>query len=100
MKRLLLQAPTLLLGILGTVALAQEDIYQNDAYSVEEMCAQEAEQNDSSDYSQAYDECLSKNREDPHDQTDQDTASTAEEQTEPGQTAPPRDDRKYKADSN
>lgn len=41
--------------------LAQVDIYQSDAYSVEEMCAREAEQAKAADYSSAYESCIEKN---------------------------------------
>ena len=44
-----------------TVCLGQIDIYQSDAYSVEEMCAREAEQSTSMDYTQAYESCIQKN---------------------------------------
>lgn len=89
MNRLFLQAPALLLVTFGTVALAQVDIYQSDAYSAEEMCAREAEQHDSSDYSRAYEQCLSKNRDKSRHQPEQEVASTEEEQTEPAHS---RDD--------
>lgn len=49
----------------GSVSIAQVDIYQSDAYSVEEMCAREAEQNESADYSEAYDSCIENNRDKP-----------------------------------
>ncbi len=45
-----------------TVCVAQVDIYQSDAYSVEEMCAQEAEQSNAKNYSDAYETCIEKNR--------------------------------------
>lgn len=51
--------------ILSTVAVAQIDIYQSDAYSVEEMCAREAAQNNSIDYSSAYENCIKKNQNNP-----------------------------------
>lgn len=54
------------------LCFGQVDIYQSDAYSVEEMCAREAEQeqNESLDYGTAYDACISKNAEKPMYQTD------------------------------
>lgn len=51
--------------ILSTVAVAQIDIYQSDAYSVEEMCAREAAQNNSIDYGSAYENCIKKNQNNP-----------------------------------
>ncbi|WP_027329306.1 hypothetical protein [Marinimicrobium agarilyticum] len=51
--------------ILSTSSFAQVDIYQSDAYSVEEMCAREAEQNDAADYSSAYENCIKKNQDNP-----------------------------------
>lgn len=54
-----------LLNFTAVCAVAQVDIYQSDAYSVEEMCAREAEQNATPDYSTAYDQCLEKNRDNP-----------------------------------
>lgn len=50
---------------LSAASAAQVDIYQSDAYSVEEMCAREAEQNDSIDYSSAYENCIKKNQNNP-----------------------------------
>ncbi len=49
-----------LLAALCPPSLAQIDIYQSDAYSAEEVCAREAEQDTTSDYSQAYEQCLEK----------------------------------------
>ncbi len=70
MNRLLSHTLTLLLGIISTCATAQVDIYQSDAYSVEEMCAREAEQHTTSDYGNAYERCLDKNRDKPMYQSD------------------------------
>lgn len=42
-----------------TVCYGQIDIFQSDAYSVEEMCAREAEQN--TNYTEAYESCISQN---------------------------------------
>lgn len=50
---------------LSTAALAQVDIYQSDAYSVEEMCAREAAQTEATDYGSAYERCIEKNRSKP-----------------------------------
>ena len=52
---------------LATCALcfAQIDIYQSDAYSVEEMCARQAEQNTEMDYANAYQLCISENHNKP-----------------------------------
>lgn len=50
---------------LSVSGFAQVDIYQSDAYSVEEMCAREAEQTDTSDYSSAYENCIKKNQKNP-----------------------------------
>ena len=50
---------------LSAASLAQIDIYQSDAYSVEEMCARQAEQSDNTDYSNAYENCLQKNQNNP-----------------------------------
>lgn len=50
------------MSVCGPQALAQVDIYQSDAYSVEEMCAREAEQATETDYSTAYDQCIEKNQ--------------------------------------
>lgn len=55
-----------------TVCVAQVDIYQSDAYSVEEMCAREAEQSDSEDYGSAYESCIEKNRDNSMYRPDQD----------------------------
>lgn len=57
---------------------AQVDIYQSDAYSVEEMCAREAEQNAEFDYTEAYDSCLANNRERPMYQSDSAVDGSAE----------------------
>lgn len=54
----------------STVCFGQIDIFQSDAYSVEEMCAREAEQNPE-DYAGAYETCIDKNRENPMYQTAQ-----------------------------
>lgn len=54
-----------------TVCFAQVDIYQSDAYSVEEMCAQEAEQSNAEYYSDAYEICIEKNRNNKMYQTEQ-----------------------------
>ncbi len=61
---------------LSTPCLAQVDIYQSDAYSVEEMCAREAQQAEATDYSNAYENCIEKNRNKPKYQS---AANNAEE---------------------
>lgn len=78
-----------------TVCVAQVDIYQSDAYSVEEMCAQEAKQSSAEDYSAAYEICIEKNSDnslyqpdqnqpDDQDQSDeQEGESVSEEDAEP-----------------
>jgi hypothetical protein len=50
-----------------TVCFGQIDIYQSDAYSVEEMCAREAEQEQDTlmNYPDAYEACIGRNRENP-----------------------------------
>lgn len=48
-----------------SVCFGQIDIYQSDAYSLEEMCAREAEQNTTMDYNSAYESCIAKNRDNP-----------------------------------
>lgn len=53
------------------VCLAQPDIYQSDAYSVEEMCAREADQATTTDYTDAYETCVEKNRNKSMYQSDQ-----------------------------
>lgn len=55
---------------ISTISYGQIDIFQSDAYSVEEMCAREAEQNPV-DYTEAYDACIDKNRDNPMYQTAQ-----------------------------
>ncbi len=52
----------------STACFGQIDIFQSDAYSVEEMCAREAEQ-DPVDYADAYDVCIEKNQDNPMYQT-------------------------------
>ncbi len=41
---------------------AQVDIFQSDAYSVEEMCAREAEQETERGYTDYYEYCIEQNR--------------------------------------
>ncbi len=48
-----------------TVCFGQIDIYQSDAYSLEEMCAREAAQNTTTDYNSAYESCIAKNHDNP-----------------------------------
>lgn len=48
--------------------LAQIDIYQSDAYSIEEVCAREAEQASTNDYNEAYETCLTQQRDHLQDQ--------------------------------
>ena len=63
--------PSCIVGFLlmaSTACFGQIDIFQSDAYSVEEMCAREAEQNPV-DYAEAYDSCIDKNRDNPMYQT-------------------------------
>lgn len=64
---------------LSSLCFAQVDIYQSDAYSVEEMCAREAEQNADQDYSEAYDMCISNNRDKPMYQPDSADSTEIEE---------------------
>ncbi len=75
MNRLIPQTTPLLLFLISALATAQVDIYQSDAYSVEEICAREAAQPGTPDYSQAYKHCLAKNRDKPIDQAGNDTAT-------------------------
>jgi hypothetical protein len=51
--------------VIYTVCFGQIDIYQSDAYSLEEMCAREAAQNTTMDYNSAYESCIAKNRDNP-----------------------------------
>ncbi len=67
-----------------STAFAQIDIYQSDAYSLEEMCAREAEQN-LADYANAYDACIEKNRDNPL-YSDAENAEENAEQTEGGES--------------
>lgn len=53
----------------GTACFGQIDIYQSDAYSLEEMCAREAEQTPA-DYTGAYESCIEKNQDNPMYQAD------------------------------
>ena len=48
-----------------SVCFAQIDIFQSDAYSVEEMCAREAQQSTSMDYTEAYESCIRRNGDKP-----------------------------------
>lgn len=71
-----------------TACFAQIDIYQSDAYSLEEMCAREAEQN-LADYANAYDSCIEKNRDNPlyadaDAQNSEESAADGTEQAENG----------------
>lgn len=86
MNHLLSRTLPLLLGITSTYAMAQVDIYQSDAYSVEEMCAREAEQHTTSDYDNAYDDCLNKNRDEPMYQSNAESSPKESEPT-PDSTA-------------
>lgn len=67
----------------GTVCFAQIDIYQSDAYSLEEMCAREAEQTPA-DYTGAYESCIEKNQDNPMYKTDdsEGTESDSEQNSE------------------
>lgn len=67
----------------GTVCFAQIDIYQSDAYSLEEMCAREAEQTPA-DYTGAYESCIEKNQDNPMYKTDESdgTESDSEQNSE------------------
>lgn len=56
-----------------TVCFGQIDIYQSDAYSLEEMCAREAEQSET-DYSNAYESCIANNSDNPMYQSDRNDA--------------------------
>jgi len=51
--------------MMGEFCWAQIDIYQSPAYSVEEVCARQAQQNADKDYSEAYESCVTKNRDKP-----------------------------------
>ncbi|WP_286804838.1 MULTISPECIES: hypothetical protein [unclassified Marinimicrobium] len=62
MNRLHLSIFALTLSSASSLVVAQVDIYQSDAYSVEEMCAREAQQSVETDYSQAYEQCIDKNQ--------------------------------------
>ncbi|UZJ42967.1 hypothetical protein OOT55_09920 [Marinimicrobium sp. C6131] len=62
MNRLPVSIIALTLSSASSWAVAQVDIYQSDAYSVEEMCAREAQQSAEGDYSQAYEQCIDKNQ--------------------------------------
>lgn len=46
-------------------SLAQVDIYQSDAYSVEEMCARQADQSSAANYDAAYEQCIDNNGDKP-----------------------------------
>lgn len=59
-----------------TVCFGQIDIYQSDAYSVEEMCAREAEQSTEMNYTEAYESCISKNSEKPMYQVERNGAAS------------------------
>ena len=61
MKRLYI-FPFFLSHLLASVCAAQVDIYQSSAYSLEEMCAREAEQSSIADYYAAYQSCITQNR--------------------------------------
>ena len=67
----------------GTACFGQIDIYQSDAYSVEEMCAREAEQTPA-DYTGAYDSCIEKNQDKPMYQPDRNGGT--EQSSENGST--------------
>lgn len=58
----------------GGLCLAQIDIYQSDAYSLEEMCARQAEQETTMDYNDAYESCITDNSDNPMYQADQNNA--------------------------
>ncbi|WP_347331760.1 hypothetical protein [Marinimicrobium locisalis] len=75
MKALSFSAYCLCLA-LSAPCLAQVDIYQSDAYSVEEMCAREAEQAKATDYSSAYENCIEKNSNKPMYQSAANRADT------------------------
>lgn len=71
----------------STVCFGQIDIYQSDAYSLEEMCAREAEQTPA-DYTGAYESCIEKNQDNPmyqsgeSDGTEPNTEPNTEQSTE------------------
>lgn len=69
----------------GTVCFAQIDIYQSDAYSLEEMCAREAEQTPV-DYTGAYESCIEKNKDNPMYQSGPDGAAEDSASDGAGQT--------------
>lgn len=60
--------------VTGGVCLAQIDIYQSDAYSLEEMCARQAEQETTMDYNDAYESCITDNSDNPMYQAGQNNA--------------------------
>lgn len=72
-----------------TVCVAQVDIYQSDAYSVEEMCAREAEQRDSEDYGSAYENCIENNRDNSMYRSDQDNLDHRDHGEEHSEDNPP-----------
>jgi len=78
---------------ISTASVAQIDIYQSDAYSVEEMCAREAEQNTSQEYTHAYESCLKKNRDKPEQKIDPSNASDPEPKTTHSDNAPDKNSR-------
>lgn len=61
-------------AILPVFCVAQVDIYQSDAYSVEEMCARHAEQNTAVEYNKAYNACIEENGGNPMYEADQEEA--------------------------
>ncbi|ROQ21086.1 hypothetical protein EDC38_1707 [Marinimicrobium koreense] len=82
MNRLHLSIFTLTLISASSLVVAQVDIYQSDAYSVEEMCAREAQQSVETDYSQAYEQCIDKNQDNELYQS-RDGNPSAEQETTP-----------------
>ena len=76
---------------LHTVSFAQIDIYQSDAYSVEEMCAREAEQSTEMDYTEAYEYCIQKNSERPMYQSDRKATASEKQDLDHAETPPDRE---------
>lgn len=81
MNRLPVSIVALTLSSASSWVVAQVDIYQSDAYSVEEMCAREAQQNADVDYSQAYEQCINKNQDNERYQSQDDSPDAEHEAT-------------------
>ncbi|WP_024461079.1 hypothetical protein [Marinimicrobium sp. LS-A18] len=81
MNRLPVSIVALTLSSASSWVVAQVDIYQSDAYSVEEMCAREAQQSADVDYSQAYEQCINKNQDNERYQSKDDKPDAEHETT-------------------